>query len=383
LSDTRLIVADAIADIPRSDWEALTKTDVYGQFGWLQAVETNMKGARCSQYFLLYHDEQLTAAAVGYRYSRGNGLSKLDELLFGNMASLASRLRLAPKEALYFGPLIGHGRHVFWDRGCNADDAAERIRALLERITAREASTGVKLVFGRIPNDESELLKILRTHGYLETQSWPISYLDVQWTSFADYLSSLSRCGKNLPNKIRREAAAPEKQGVQIKRLVEFGHDAAEIHQLFDLTQRKHSAGTLAFGPGLIKGLATCHADGSVISVASTGQEQELLGCALLLVADGAASGPLIGIAERKINRDAFTYFNLAFYVPIRFCIENDIRRIYFGGGYRNMKRKRGCKEMDVSLFIVTSSRFGGLFWRAWFIIHRYWIRRKTRRDTS
>ncbi len=119
------------------------------------------------------------------------------------------------------------------------------------------------------------------------------------------------------------------------------------------------------------------------MTVARTAGKPKLLGCALLLVADGAASGPLIGITEQALNREAFTFFNLSFYAAIRYCMENDIRRIYFGGGLRHMKRKRGCNDMDVSLFIRPLGPVGRLFWRACFVMHRHWVRRKTLRDTK
>lgn len=383
MSDTRLIVADSIASISRGDWEALTATDVYGQYGWLQAIEVSMRDARRPQYFLLYRNDQLIAAAVGYRFARSRDLSRLDDLLFGNMASLAARLHLTPSDSLYFGPLIGHGRHVFWDRNCSSDDAGERICLLLKKIAARKELAGVTFAFGRIPVEETRLLTAMRGLGYVETQSWPFSYLNVQWANFEDYVSSLSRRGKNLPTKIRHEAAAPEKKGVRVGRLSDFGSEAVAIHRLFDYTHRKHSGGAIEFGPELIEALATYHPARSVMTVASTDGEPRLLGCALLLVADGAASGPLIGIAEQTLNREAFTFFNLSFYAAIRYCTENDIRRIYFGGGLRHMKWKRGCNEMDVSLFIRPAGSVGRLFWRAWFVMHRYWVRRKTLRDTK
>lgn len=383
MSDTRLIVADSIANVSRRDWEALTATDVYGQYGWLQAIEVSMRDARRPQYFLLYHNDQLIAAAVGYRFARSRDFNRLDDLLFGRMASLAARLHLTPNESLYFGPLIGHGRHVFWDRDCSADDAAERIRLLLEKITARKESAGVTIAFGRLPVEETRLLTALRGFGYVETRSWPISYLDVQWSDFEDYVSSLSGRGKNLPTKIRREATAPDKKGVRIGRLSDFGSEAVAIHRLFDHTHRKHSGAAIEFGPELIEALAMYHSAGSVMTVARADGKPGLFGCALLLVANGAASGPLIGIVEQALNREAFTYFNLSFYAAIRYCMENDIRRIYFGGGLRHMKRKRGCNDMDVCLFMRPAGPVGQLFWRALFVMHRYWVRRKTLRDTK
>ncbi len=383
MSDTRLIVADSIASISRRDWEALTANDVYGQYGWLQAIEVGMRDARRPQYFLLYRNDQLIAAAVGYRFARSRDLNRLDDLLFGRMASLAARLHLTPNDSLYFGPLIGHGRHVFWDRDCSPDDAAERIRLLLEKIAARKESAGVTFAFGRIPVEETRLLTALRGLGYVETRSWPISYLNVQWTNFEDYVSSLSRRGENLSNKIRREVATPEKKGVRVVRLSDFGSEAVAIHRLFDDTHRKNSSGAIEFGPELIEALATYHPAGCVMTVARADGKPGLLGCALLLVADGVASGALVGIAAQALNRVAFTYFNLCFYAPIQFCLENDIRRIYFGGGRRHMKRRRGCNDMDVSLFMRPAGPVGRLFWRAWFVMHRYWVRRKTLRDAN
>ena len=211
MSDTRLIVADSIASVSRRDWEALTATDVYGQFGWLQAIEMSVRDARRPQYFLLYRNDKLIAAAVGYRFARSREFNLLNELLFGRMASRAVRLHLTPHDSLYFGSLIGHGRHVFWDQNSSADDAVNSISLLLKRIAACKELTGVTFAFGRILSEDTLLLNALRGLGDIETRSWPISYLNVRWTDFGDYVSSLSRRGKNLPNKIRREAMAAEK----------------------------------------------------------------------------------------------------------------------------------------------------------------------------
>ena len=383
MSDLHLIVADSIAQVSRSDWEALTETDVYGQFGWLQTVEASLEGGRGSQYFLLYRNDQLIAAAVAYCFSSRYDPGRPDDLLFGDMAPVASKLHLTPKMSLHFGPLIGHGRHIFWDRQCDSGEAVDRIHMLLAKISAREELSGFTFTFSRIPAEEKFLLTALRELGYLETQSWPISYLDVPWTDFDGYLRSLSRRGKNLPTKIRRESAAPERKGVRIERLKNFGSSAVEIHRLFDHTHQKNSGSSTKFGPQMIETLANVHAGKSVVSIAAADGEPTLLGCALLLTAKGTASGSLIGVAEQAINRDAFTYFNLAYYLPIRFCLDNNIHRIYFGGGLRNMKRRRGCNEMGVSIFVRPAGLFGSLFWRAWFIIHRYWVRRKTLNDAS
>lgn len=383
MSRVRLVVADSINSVPRSDWEVLTESDVHGQFGWLQALESSAKGAQRPLYFLLFSDGQLTAAAVGYRYFRGMDSGRPGELLFGKMVSLASKLRLTPKKALYIGPIIGHGRQIFWDRSCGADEAIERIHMMIEAILSHDELTDFTIIFGRIPSDEIFLLTALRKLGYLETQSWPISYLDVIWNSFDDYVSSLSRCGKNMPNKARREVAAPKKQGVQIDELEDFESHASQIHRLFEQTHGKYADSHTEFGPHLVKALAALHRQGCVMSIAKTEGGTEMLGAALLITAQGEAAGSLIGVTDLPLNRRAFTYFNLAFYEPIRHCIAQNIHRIYFGGGLRKAKRKRGCKEMAVSIFLRPAGRISGLFWHLWFVVHRNWVRRKSLGDDS
>lgn len=383
LSDTRLIITDSITKISRSEWEQLTTADVFGQFDWLHTAEISIRGARRAKYFLLYRNQKLIAAAVGYRLSRGDELSRLDDLLFGDSAALATRLRLTPNQSLYFGPLVGHGRHVFWNRNCHADEVDERIYLLLKQITTHKDFAGVTIAFGRIPASEARLLAALRRLGFLESKSWPISYLNIRWNNFEDYVSSLSRRGKNLPTKIRRELAAPEKIGIVIKRSTDFGTKAENICHLFDENHRKHSSAVSEFKPDFIEALAKHHASGSVITIAKADGEPQMLGCALLLTAEGTASGPLVGIAKHESNRVAFTYFNLAFYAPIRYCIENGIRNLYFGAGLRHMKRKRGCDEMDTYVFMRPATRVGYLFWRVWFVFHCYWIQRKTRSDAD
>ena len=383
MSGVRFVVADSICSVPRDDWEELTVTDVHGQFGWLQALETGVTGAQRPRYFLLYRNDDLIAAAVGHYYSREIDPGRPGELLFGKMASLASKLRLTPRKFLYLGPIIGHGRSILWHRSCGAAEAIERIQILLGAITASDEFSDSTLIFGRIPIEETHLIAALRGLGYLETQSWPISYLDVSWNSFEDYVSSLSRCGKNMPNKVRREVAAPRKQRVRIDELDDFESRALEIHGLFEQTHGKHTDSQMEFGSQLVKALADSHHQGCVMSVARSEDNTELLGAALLLVANETAAGWLLGVADTPLNRKAFTYFNLAYYAPIRYCIERKIRRIYFGGGLRKAKRKRGCNEMGVSIFLRPSGHVAGLLWRAWFVVHRIRVRRKTLKDTS
>jgi len=156
------------------------------------------------------------------------------------------------------------------------------------------------------------------------------------------------------------------------------------VRPAFHNVYRRHisdSVHATRYGPGFVKSLAKNHKYNAVFTVASTDTSNEMTGCALLLIAEGAAAGPLIGVTNNDLNRKAFTYFNLSLCAPVRFCIENNISRIYFGGGLRTMKRRRGCNDMDTYVFIRPQGPLTEVSWRAWSYVHCRWILRKSRID--
>ena len=383
MPELHLIVRESIADVPRGAWESLTATDVHGQYGWLHSLEAGADGAKEPLYFLLYRDDELVAAAAGYRYCRDGRPNRPGELLFGKAFRLATAMHLVPKKILYIGPLFGHGRYIFWDRKYDEHEAIRHIQDLVGAIlSCKEIGDRATLVFGRIPSDEVELLAALRQLGCLDTRSWPISYIDLPWNDFEDYVSSLARRGKNMPTKVRHEVSAPAKHAVRIEEVGDFSSCASEIYGLFEDTYRKYAGFRPDFSPRLVEALAARHRQGCVMSVASTDHAVPKLGAALLLTANGNAAGSLIGMADEEVNRKAFTYFHLAFYAPIRHCITRGIRRIYLGGGHREAKQKRGCKEMDVHLFLRPAGLVASVFWHLWLLFHRYRVQRKSARQS-
>jgi predicted N-acyltransferase len=375
------VIVDSIAKLPREDWNALARNDVYGQYGWLKTVEASVAEARQPSYILLYRQGHPLAAAALYEYARSTTSGRLTELLYGRAATLATRLRLAPQKTLYCGPIIGQGRHIFWDKNCNRDEAADRIRAVLDIIRKRLAAESVPVVFGRIPAEEAGLVRALRDFGAIESRTWPISYIDLEWDTFDDYLKSLARFGKNMRTKARREIAAPDRHGIEIQSVSNFENDAAEIDEMFRRTQSKYGPGPTPFDRTLIGSLLENGLDRPIVNIARSRDGGSMAGCALLLRAGNTAAGPLIGVDDAEANRKAFTYFNLSLYTPIRYCLANDVSRIFFGSGLGRMKQKRGCRQMDVFVFVLAPGRISRLIWKCWMWLHLKWIARKSARE--
>lgn len=378
-----LVTSDSISGLSRGDWDTLTENDVYGQYGWLLSVEQTVRDARRARYFLLYCSGEPAAAAVLYEYRASDQPGRLGDLLFGRAASIINKLHLAPSRIAYCGPIIGQGRHVFWNKGVGPDEAARRVRLMLDHLDDHYSRAGIPVVFGRIPADEPELLAQLRCAGCIESLSWPINYIDIAWNTFDDYLKSLSRIGKNMSTKARREVAAPGKLGIKIDTGRRISESSAEIFELFARTNRKYGGEPPSFERSFIEALEMNCPNTVITNTAETSDEQGLVGAALLLRAGNRAAGPLIGVDQSDLNRKAFTYFNLSLYAPVKFCIEHRLSRMYLGSGMAPMKRKRGCEKMKVFVFVLPPGSLSGVLWRTWMMLHRYWVTKKVASESA
>lgn len=377
-----IVIADSITELSRDDWSSLTENDVYGQYGWLRTVETAIRDASQPKYFFLYRDGNPLVAAALYGHTRRDMSGRLGDLLFGRAAEVIRKLRLAPGRTMYCGPLIGQGRHVFWNKQYGPEHASISIRAMLEVLNNQFTVDKVPVVFGRTPEDEPDLLRELRDFGCIESCTWPISYIDLKWDSFDDYVKSLSGVSKNMSTKARREISAPAKRGVRIQSLSTFSSNAEKIDRLFLQNQSKHATEPPAFERSFVDSLAEYNSGQSVMNIAETDDGSQFLGCALLLRAGTSAAGPLIGVENDNLNRKAFTYFNLSLYTPVRYCLQHNISRLYLGSGLARMKQKRGCGQMNVYVFALAAPVFPRLAWRCWMWLHRRWITMKLTRES-
>jgi uncharacterized protein len=363
----------SIAEIDAAAWDSLATNDVYARHGWLLSLEQNVADAADPVYFLLESDDALVGAAACYRFHNAYP-SPVDALLLGRLAGPAARLGIRFGPVLACMPLIGHGRHLLWrddDRHPNLV-----IRALLDAVAEHARTERLSLAFAKLPDTEEALLAALAARGFSGIMNWPLAYIDICWDTFEEYLSSLA---PGVANKVRREYAAPPKAGVSLREEISFAKIAEELFALVEANHRLYSHEPLGIAPGLFTALARLHKDNSVVTVART--QDKISGAALLLSAGNCAGGPLIGVSSDDANRKAFAYFNLAFYAPIRWCIEHGINRLFLGAGLYDMKRRRGCSMLGLTMSIQHRTASGRMLWNAVGVLHRYWAAAKLRRQ--
>ena len=368
---------DRIAEVDRAAWARVTANDVYAQQGWLRVIEDTVAEASRPIYFLAFENGDLQGAAICYRFDRGDLPSSLERQLFGRLAVGARRLSGSLSPALYCGPLIGQGRYLLWRRDLPANVVDTLLGALLEEICLFASAERLLLAVGKLPAHETPLIKALTGRRFIRTLNWPVSYIDLEWPDFDAYVAHLGG-GSSMATKVRREVAGPAKSGLKLEPGAELPHRGAEIYELIRANLDAHSRISIDIAPEFLQQLKAWHAGQSVVSVA-TSSDGALMGAALLLTAGERAAGPLIGLNDDERNRKAFTYFNLAFYTPVKYCLDHGIKRLELGAGLYGMKRRRGCRELEIALFIKPRTILDRLFWRLACALHRTWVIAKLR----
>ncbi len=369
----RIRRAHCIAEADAAAWDFLAADDAYARYGWLRTLEQTVAGASHPVYFLAEEDGVLRGAAICYRMARGSH-ALLDGLLFGRLRPALTWLGLSLHPALVCGPLIGQGRHLLWMR--DDPDAAAVIDDLCDAMTRYAAEERLSLAVVKLPADEHELARAFSARGLARTMNWPANYIDIRWNSFDAYVADL---GTKRSTAARRERGAPARAGIAISQEPRFGDEASRLFQLIEGNLQAHSGEPLVIDAGFFEVLASQNRDCAVLNVARA--DDKLVGAALLLVAGRCAGGPLIGLDEDARNRKAFTYFNLALYEPVHWCIAHGVGRLYLGAGLYAAKRRRGCDVMALSMFIRHRRAAARWVYRLLCRLHRQWVRTKLARE--
>ena len=361
----------SISHIDAAAWSRLSGAQPYTNYRWLQVVEEAIRGGASARYFLHYSDDRLLGAAVTYEIRNAGESHIVDALIFGRVTRLFALFGISICPALLCGPLVGHGGCVLWDREIDEPVRTQLLTRLMGELKDYAASQGMSLVFTQLPPNEAGVLEPALPAEICRSHNLPISYIDIEWETFSDYLSSLSASGKNMPTKARREVRFAAKSNLECVNPRDVSGDWHEIQGLWEQTQRRHSWSPSPYKSDFPASLARIGHDVSIVNLART--DDRLLGAALLLVSGTSAAGPVIGVSDDVRARKSFTYFNLAIYEPIRFAIENGLRRVYLGASSYELKRRRGCSELPLRMYIWPRSRPGRILMRIWCWVHRRW----------
>ncbi len=191
------------------------------------------------------------------------------------------------------------------------------------------------------------LMDNLQNLNYLKSPGITTLYLDIQWSSFEDYLKSLKR--KTREN-IRREIKKFKENGVRIEEH-ELGNLSENIAELTSNLSSKYDKNVKnIFNNSFFTTLSGHAKNKTKLFIAK--KNNEVIGFSLLLRQGNILDGWLTGFKYEAQSKTDFTYFNLCYYVPIQWAIEQNIKKIYYRSKAENVKLDRGCKPEKTYSFV-------------------------------
>jgi predicted N-acyltransferase len=194
---------------------------------------------------------------------------------------------------------------------------------------------------------DGPLMESLQNVGYLRSSGTTTLYLDVQWSSFDDYLKSLKR--KTRQN-IRREIRKCAENGVTIEERDLRGL-SMKLSKLFSALYSKYSkTSKCIFDSSFFNTLGKHARNNAKVFVAE--KNDEVVGFSLSLRQGDVLDVFIVGFDyEAQTNTD-FTYFNVCYYAPIRWAIDEGIKKIYYRFKAEKVKLDRGCKPERTCSFV-------------------------------
>jgi predicted N-acyltransferase len=309
------------------------------------------------------------AASVCYVLEPTSEVETLDDLIFGRLAAMTRRLGWSFLPAFVCGPAFGYGWHIGVDSTLGQEEAMTVRRLLLDALEAEAAARGLQLSFAEVSDQEGELQTLLRERRYLRSRNVPVAALDLRWPSFDDYLEALPAKSRR---EFRRQINRNRNAGVVVERVDSVTGLEERLSELVDLNARKHNAFSFGLGPGFFGELTRTF--GSNVRIFIARKSGGVAGVCVMLVQDGVAFPIVVGIDPASSSD--YTYFHIAYNVPVADAIESGVQRMYYGRGMYDLKVRRGCVLIDTWIY-SRAARPARMAIALWFGLASFWNRSK------
>ena len=198
------------------------------------------------------------------------------------------------------------------------------------------------------------LMENLENLNYTKFPNIVTFYLDVNWSSFEEYLNSLK---PGMRKKIKREIKKCSDNGVTIEEEPITENIADKLSELEAIVSSKYDPTSNNKLPNsFFMTLQKYAKDKTRLFVAR--KNDAVIGFSLLLQHKEVIDIYMYGSDYAAQTNTFFTYFNLAYYTPIQLAIDEKIKKIYFRYLNEKVRLDRGCRPEQTYSFIKCHNVF-------------------------
>jgi len=363
-----------ISDIEQEHWDALVDDHVFASYGWLKTVEETFIGHIEPHYLVAGDSNRLVGGTVCYTFTATDTVFTLDDHLFGRLKRFASRLGFSFMPTLLCGPVLSSGKHFLICRELTEKKKKLLLEELIKALEQKAMDTRLSLSFLNVLDSEPELMRLLVEKGYIAATLLPMNYLDIKWTSFAEYLNYLKIFSRHIKKSIKREMNKNTRENVQIQELEDVEKCEQRLHELVTDNYYKYNRKPFMFDKTFFRRTKKNLGDEVTHYVAV--KNDMIIAVCTHLKRNGTMYVPFIGVDHKAAGND-FTYFYLAYYRPIMDAIESKLTRMYCGYQMYEAKARRGCITCNTYLYYKPFKEHRAFIVKPWFSLVSFWNRHR------
>lgn len=233
-------IFDSINKIGQNSWDAVFG-DIPESYAFYKVLEDSELSEFKFHYLVIYSDSEIVLIAPLFSAD-----FNLDIAVEGWSAKLMRLIRKAFPRFLIFKTLFcgsPFGEHGILGVKQDFKDSAGLISLMLSGIKDLTSQTDASLIiFKDFLKQDALWLDILTQQGYAKVKSFPTVHLELNFSSFEDYLKSLgSSTRKNLNKKLKQ---AYSRGKIEVEVISDIG---GRIDQIFKLYENAYCGGSTKF----------------------------------------------------------------------------------------------------------------------------------------
>jgi predicted N-acyltransferase len=320
--------------------------DGFFTYGWLKTLEASKPPIKLDPFYVAVHkNNELVGFAPCFRDIADQYFQYGPIVIpfMRKILTLNDRLHLGQSHVLLcYSPWCF--RTKIFAKG-EKRDILKNISKVIDQICKEERISFSSFLF--VSEFDQGLMVGLEKLGYHPFFWKNTLYLNINWKSFEDYLSSLK---ESYRRQIRREIKSCSENGITIQIITRFKELSSLFSDLSYEQTTKYNKWAHRLEPLLYESLYDYAHDNTVVFAAT--RNNKIIGFTLFIRKDSSIDAFIAGFDYSSQKKSDFTYFNLAYYAPIKWAIEQGVEKIYYRWGSEDAKYKRGCRAEKIFSFV-------------------------------
>ena len=352
--DYKLRVFNAIDEIGKDQIDSISN-DFFFTYGWFKTLEEQKDFKIAPFYIAAYEQDKLVAFAPCF-------VDLLDHYFLHaryvvpfmkRFLKIGNKFGLWKKHVLLcYSPFCLRSK-VLLEKSGEEKLILRLLSKKIDEICEKQGFLFSSFLF--VSEFDKLLMENLQNLGYIQSPGTTTLYLDIKWSSFEDYLKSLTyKTRKNIRREIRKCA----ENGVLIEERDLEGLSAKLPALLSNLFWKYDENAENLFNQPFFCKLEEYARDTAKVFVAE--KNDEVVGFSMSLRQRDVLDVFMCGFDYDAQTKTDFTYFNLCYYAPIRWAIEKGIKKIYYRRKAEKVKMDRGCKPERTYSYIKCHNRIIG-----------------------